>query len=126
MATLDHLILRVDDLPASIAFYTGVLGFAHEGSDGPFTVIRAGADLVLQLAPWGTPGNEHYAFAVSRAEFDAILGRIRAAGIAHGPTFDTVGKEASIGEERGARGLAPTLYFFDPNRHLLEIRTYDA
>jgi hypothetical protein len=29
------------------------------------------------------------------------------------------------GEESGARGLAPTLYFNDPNNHLLEIRTYE-
>ena len=26
---------------------------------------------------------------------------------------------------RHARGMAPTLYFNDPNRHLLEIRTYE-
>jgi hypothetical protein len=30
----------------------------------------------------------------------------------------------STGEEAGARGPAPTLYFNDPNKHLIEIRTY--
>jgi catechol 2,3-dioxygenase-like lactoylglutathione lyase family enzyme len=125
MAILDHLILKVNDLEASIAFYTGALGFSSEGTDGPFTVVRAGAGLQLLLVPCGTPGYEHYAFAVSKAEFDAILERIKSAGVPYGPTYDTVGSNAGLGEEPGARGLAPTLYFNDPNRHLLEIRTYE-
>jgi catechol 2,3-dioxygenase-like lactoylglutathione lyase family enzyme len=125
MATLDHLILRVNDLDASIAFYTNVLGFALEGRDGPFSVIRVDDGCVLQLAPYGTPGFEHYAFAVSKAEFAQIFERIRNAGIAYGPTFDSVGSNRGPGEESGARGHAPTLYFFDPNKHLLEIRSYE-
>ncbi|HTV84984.1 MAG TPA: VOC family protein [Dyella sp.] len=125
MATLDHIILRVNDLQASLAFYTGVLGFALQGRDGPFTVIRVDDGFVLQLAPYGTPGSEHYAFAVSKAEFAQIFERIREAGIGYGPTFDSVGSNRGPGEESGARGLAPTLYFFDPNKHLLEIRSYE-
>jgi catechol 2,3-dioxygenase-like lactoylglutathione lyase family enzyme len=124
MATIDHVIVKVNDLDASIAFYRDILGFAVEGVDGPFTVVRAGRDAQLQLAPGGTPGFEHYAFATTRAEFDAIYERIRSAGIGYGPTFDAVGSNTGPGEERGARGVAPTLYFIDPNGHLLEIRTY--
>lgn len=125
MATLDHIIIKVNDLEASLAFYTAVLGFKTEGADGPFTVLRAGPDCQIQLAPWGTPGFEHYAFAVSKLDFDNIFGRIKAAGIAYGPTFDSVGANTGPGEESGARGLAPTLYCNDPNKHLLEIRTYE-
>lgn len=40
MATVDHLILKVNDLDTSVAFYTGVLGFAPMGTDGPFTVFQ--------------------------------------------------------------------------------------
>jgi catechol 2,3-dioxygenase-like lactoylglutathione lyase family enzyme len=125
MASLDHIILKVNDLEASVAFYTNILGFDLEGTDGPFTVLRASPDLLLQLAPWGTAGLEHYAFVVSKAEFGEIYGRINAEGIPHGPTFDTVGANSGPGEESGARGVAPTLYFNDPNKHLLEIRTYE-
>jgi len=124
MATLDHIILKVNDLKASVAFYTGILGFIEEGPDGPFTVLRVGPDFLIQLAPWGTPGFEHYAFAVSKADFDGIFRRIKAAGVAYGPTFDTVGVNTGPGDESGARGFAPTLYFNDPNKHLLEIRSY--
>lgn len=125
MATLDHVIIKVNDLDASIAFYTGMLGFSAEGMDGPFALIRAGPDFQIQLAPWGTEGLEHYAFAVSKLEFEAILSRIKAANTAYGPTFDSVGVNSGPGEEAGARGLAPTLYFNDPNKHLIEIRTYE-
>ena len=125
MASLDHLILKVNDLAASLQFYCEVLGFTAQGTDGPFTVVRVGPDCQLQLAPWGTPGFEHYAFAVSRKDFDAIFARIKAAGIGYGPTFDSVGSNTGPGEESGARGAAPTVYFNDPNKHLLEIRTYD-
>jgi len=125
MASLDHLIIKVNDLAASLAFYTGVLGFSTEGMDGPFTILRVGPDFQIQMAPWGTPGFEHYAFAVSKLDFEGIFGRIKAANIPYGPTYDAVGANSGPGEESGARGVAPTLYFNDPNQHLLEIRTYE-
>ncbi len=126
MANLDHIILKVNDLEASLEFYTQVMGFSNEGLDGPFTVIRTGQDFQMQLAPWGTPGFEHYAFSVTAAEFDAIFDRVKEAEIDYGPTFDSVGSNSGPGRETGAMGAAPTLYFNDPNKHLIEIRTYDA
>ena len=48
---LDHLILAVNDLDASLAFYRDVFGFDAEGEDGPFTVVRVTPDFVLLLAP---------------------------------------------------------------------------
>jgi catechol 2,3-dioxygenase-like lactoylglutathione lyase family enzyme len=69
MATIDHLILSVNDVAASVDFYVNILGFEHGGKEGPFTVIRVSQDFILQLAPWGTDGNEHLAFALSRKAF---------------------------------------------------------
>ena len=126
MATLDHIILKVNSLQDSVAFYTEILGFTNEGMDGPFTVIRVSRDFVIQLSPYGTEGSDHYAFSVSTDEFNRIFDRIKAAAIPHGPSYDTVGSNTGPGEETGARGPAPTLYFNDPNKHLLEIRSYDA
>ena len=68
MSAIDHIILKVSDLDSSIAFYASILGFSNEGTDGPFTVLRVSRDFQIQLAPWGTQGSEHYAFAVSRSE----------------------------------------------------------
>ena len=124
MPTLDHIIIKVNDLKVSADFYSSILGFPVEGADGPFAVVRVNREFQIQLAPWGTAGSEHYAFSVTRIEFDQILNRIKSAGIGYGPTFDSVGSNTGPGEELGARGMAPTIYFNDPDKHLLEIRTY--
>lgn len=123
--SIDHLILKVNDLEQSVAFYRDVLGFVVECVDGPFTILRVSPDFQIQLAPYGTAGMEHYAFALSRVEFDQVIARLEASGIPRGPTFNSVGKQSGVGRESGARGLAATVYFNDPNNHLLEIRTYE-
>ena len=125
MATIDHLILNVNEVPSSVDFYVNVLGFVLEGEDGPFTVIRVSENFTLQLAPWGTTGNEHLAFALSRKAFDDAFARVKERGIPFGDSFHSVGNNSGPGVESGARGLAPTLYMNDPNNHLIEIRTYD-
>jgi catechol 2,3-dioxygenase-like lactoylglutathione lyase family enzyme len=125
MATIDHLILNVNEIASSVDFYVNVLDFKLEGEDGPFTVIRVNDDFTLQLAPWGTDGNEHLAFALSRAAFDKAFDRMKAKGIPYGDSYHTVGNNIGPGVESGARGQAPTLYMNDPNKHLIEIRTYD-
>lgn len=121
---LDHLILAVNDVPASVAFYESVLGFACEGARGPFTVLRVADDLTLQLAPWGTEGGLHLAFALPRADFEAAFARVRHAGIPFGDSFHDVGNGRGPGDEDGARGPGKAVYVFDPSKHLIELRHY--
>jgi catechol 2,3-dioxygenase-like lactoylglutathione lyase family enzyme len=123
-AQLDHLILLVNDREKSLAFYTRILGFAHEGERGPFSSVRVTPDFVLQLAPWQTKGGEHLAFSMSRGEFDEIFRRVRDAGIEYGDSFDAVGNMRGPGVADGAKGETQSLYFFDPSRHLIEIAYY--
>ena len=125
MAAIDHLILNVNEVPSSVDFYVNVLGFELEGEDGPFTVIRVNEDFTLQLAPWGTGGNEHLAFALSREAFDNAFARMKEKGIPFGDSYHSVGNNLGPGVESGARGPAPTLYMNDRSNHLIEIRTYD-
>ena len=122
---LDHLILTVNDRQQSIDFYTCILGLTYEGERPPFAMLRVTPDLLLQLAPWGTKGGEHLAFALPRPEFDAVFQRVRDAGIDYGDSFNTVGNRRGPGDEPGARGPGKAVYFFDPSQHLIEIRTYD-
>jgi catechol 2,3-dioxygenase-like lactoylglutathione lyase family enzyme len=122
MVELDHIILPVNDLEASVAFYTDIVGLGHEGDRPPFSVIRVNPGLVMQLAPWGTGGGQHLAFAMSGAELAAALGRIRAAGLPYGDAFGSVGNQRGPGEEPGARGPGEAVYLFDPNQHLIELR----
>ena len=125
MATIDYLILKINDLSASVDFYVNVMGFHLEGQRDPFTVIRVNEDFVLQLAPWGTSGSEHLAFSLPRKDFDTVFARLKERGIEFGDSFHAVGNNSGPGVEVGARGEAPTVYLYDPNNHLIEIRTYD-
>ena len=125
MTTIDHIILNVNEIAASVDFYVNVLGFKLEGEDGPFTVIRVSEDFTIQLAPWGTKGNEHLAFALSRQDFDEAFARLKEKGIPYGDSFHSLGNNSGPGNETGAKGPAPTVYMNDPNQHLIEIRTYD-
>lgn len=118
----DHLILKVNDADESVRFYGEVLGWKHEGRREPFEVMRVSPTFLVQLAAWGTDGGEHLAFDMPRVEFDAVFARIRQAGIEFGDSFHAVGNGEGPGVEEGARGPGASLYFFDPNRHLLEIR----
>jgi catechol 2,3-dioxygenase-like lactoylglutathione lyase family enzyme len=124
VAELDHMILPVNDAKESIAFYESILNFAYEGDDGPFSVLRVTPDLTLQLAPWGSGGGVHLAFAMELPEFEATFARVRDSGIEYGDSFHSVGNMQGPGDESGARGAGKAVYFFDPSQHLIEIRHY--
>jgi catechol 2,3-dioxygenase-like lactoylglutathione lyase family enzyme len=99
---LDHLILAVTDSDQSISFYTEIMGMSHEG------------------------GGEHLAFALPKPDFDAIFDRVRDAGLEYGDSFHSVGNMRGPGDELGSRGDGKALYFFDPSKHLIEIRHYES
>ena len=123
---LDHIILAVNERAQSIEFFTSILGFRRDGEDGPFSMLRVAPGFVIQIAPWGTAGGEHLAFAMSKEEFDGAFDRVKAAGIAYGDAFDKVGNMRGPGNESGSRGMGKAVYFFDPNKHLIEIRHYEV
>ncbi|HWG80605.1 MAG TPA: hypothetical protein VN681_12565, partial [Stellaceae bacterium] len=60
----------------------------------------------------------HYAFHVADDEFDAILARIRAAGIAYGSAPWQL-EDGQLNAWNGGRGV----YFRDLNGHVLELLT---
>lgn len=123
---LDHLILPVNDRAQSIQFYVHVVGFTYEGEREPFSVIRVNRQLTLQLAPWGTSGGTHLAFAMSRSDFDEVFVRVREARIPYGDSFHAVGNMQGPGDEEGARGPGKALYVSDPSKHLIELRHYEV
>jgi catechol 2,3-dioxygenase-like lactoylglutathione lyase family enzyme len=123
---LDHLILAVNDRDETLAFYTEVLGLTYDGEAPPFSVIRVTDRLTLQIAPWGSGGGEHLAFAMAKDAFEQVFSRVREAGIPYGDTFHEVGNMRGPGDEPGARGPGKAVYFFDPSRHLIEIRHYEG
>lgn len=122
-------ILYADDLARAIAFYRDVVGLAVMTGDGErFQSFNAGEGRVLLLFKRGgtlTPqpvatggvipphdghGPHHLAFAISAEDYDAWCGWLRS-------------KEVTIeSETRWARG-GRSVYFRDPENHLVELVT---
>jgi hypothetical protein len=82
---LDHLIVPAKDRVAA-ARQLGTLlgvGWAEQGAVGPFSPVYVSDSLTIDFDQWeGAIPRQRYCFRVSPDDFDAILGRIRAAGIA--------------------------------------------
>lgn len=123
----DHIVLRVRDKAAMLAFYGGVLGLAVD-RDRPelgLTHIRAGRqmiDLVTLDGPLGKAGGagpgaagrnlDHFALQVRPFDKDAIRAHLAQQGVAvveEGPRY-------------GADGDGFSLYVRDPEGNTVELK----
>lgn len=114
---LDHLIVPSRDPVASADRLAHLLGVPWE-TGGHFTPVHVNDGLTLDFAHADTFERHHYCFRVGDAEFDAIFGRLRAAGIAHrsrpnGPD------DLEVNTRLGGRNI----YWNDADGHVWEILT---
>jgi len=124
---LDHVVLRVIDVPRALRFYCGVLGCTEERRIEALGLIqlRAGAsliDLVDVHAPLGRAGGappgehgrnvDHFALELERFDRDAIAAHLESHGVAAG----------EVAERYGARGNGPSLYVRDPDGNVVELK----
>jgi catechol 2,3-dioxygenase-like lactoylglutathione lyase family enzyme len=124
---LDHIVLRVSDIGAMLAFYGEVLGCPverHQEEIGLYQ-LRAGAamiDLVpvdgkLGQAGGAAPGSEgrnldHLCLRIEPFDEAAIRRHLEAHGVAAGPA-----------ESRyGAEGEGPSIYLQDPEGNTVELK----
>jgi catechol 2,3-dioxygenase-like lactoylglutathione lyase family enzyme len=115
---LDHTIVPVKDKTASAEFFAAIFGL--EVRHGHFARVQVNKSLTLDFTddPEAAKHIHHYAFHVSDAEFDAILGRLKTRGLPYGSApFNR--NDGRLYRLRGGRGV----YFDDPNGHILEIMT---
>lgn len=117
---LDHLIVPARDRRASAQLIAELLGVPWaETGVGPFCPVYVSEGLTLDVDQ--TEGDipvQHYCFRVSEAEFDAILSRIRAKGLAyrslpHGPV------DGQVNTAHGGR----IVYWSEPDGHVWEMLT---
>jgi catechol 2,3-dioxygenase-like lactoylglutathione lyase family enzyme len=81
--------------------------------------MRVNDTLTLDFADAAGPiASHHYAFHVSDAEFDAILQRVQAAGLAFGSGPWSL-EDGKLNGWNGGRGV----YFRDLDGHILELMT---
>lgn len=119
--------LYVDDVGRSAAFYEGVFGFAALTRDERLCAFDVAGRQVLLLFRLGASvkpstdergtipahdgsGSLHFAFAIDAGEFEAWERRLASLGVAI---------EARMRWARGGRSL----YFRDPDGHLVELVT---
>jgi catechol 2,3-dioxygenase-like lactoylglutathione lyase family enzyme len=120
---LDHLVLTVADMAASLAFYRDVLGMTEETFGGGRKAVAFGSskinlhDAAAPVEPHAlhpTPGSADLCVVVDGA-LDDVATELRAAGvpIEIGPV-----------ERTGARGTIESLYVRDPDANLVELSVY--
>lgn len=124
---LDHVAITVSDIPASIDWYTSVLGLEHrpivEWGEYPQMVCAGETCLALFPASVKAPKPlsdaerqsratmRHFAFRVDRANFERAQGRF---------------KELGIECEFADHGVAHSIYIADPDGHTIELTTYEV
>jgi catechol 2,3-dioxygenase-like lactoylglutathione lyase family enzyme len=124
---IDHVVLRVADLDASLAFYAGLLGctVARRRDDLGLVQLRAGRsliDLVPIDGPLGRAGGaapakegrnlDHFCLRVEPFDETAIRDELGAAGFAVGDTATRF----------GAEGSGPSIYVVDPDGNTVELK----
>jgi len=117
---LDHFIVPARNKVASARRLAELLGLGwSEPSGGPFAPVFINESLTLDFmdAPEPLP-RHHYCFRVTVEDFDAILGRIKAAKIAF--RSEVLG---SIDGKINTRLGGKNVYWNDPDGHQWEILT---
>ena len=121
---MDHIVLLVDDVERSVAWYRDVLGLEplryDEWQDGavPFPSVRVNEGTIIDIvgrragAGLGAPNVDHFCLVVAPTDLPAL----RDSGV-----FDVVEGPAS---RWGARGVAQSLYVRDPDGNTVELRHY--
>jgi len=124
---IDHLVLRVVDLEAMIAFYTRVLGCTVEvrRDDLGLYQLRAGRSMIdlvpvagkLGRAGGAAPAREgrnldHFCLRVEPFDEQAIRAHLQSLGVAAGEAATRI----------GAEGAGPSIYIADPEGNTVELK----
>ncbi len=122
---IDHIVLTVRDLAATLDFYTRVLGMEEVRFGAGRTALRFGRHKINlhqagrefePRAATATPGSGDFCL-IAATPLDEVARRLAACGVA-----------VELGPVRraGAAGPIESVYFRDPDGNLVEISTYDV
>jgi catechol 2,3-dioxygenase-like lactoylglutathione lyase family enzyme len=123
---IDHVVLRVRDLPRALHFYCDVLGCSEERRLEALGLVqlRAGrslVDLVDVASPLGRAGGpppgegrnvDHVALRIEPFDEAALRAHLEAHGVAPG----------DVATRYGAEGNGPSMYVRDPDGNVIELK----
>jgi len=115
---LNHTIVPSHDKANAAKWIGEILGLKVEPPMGHFCPVRVDEHLTLDFDDASEVAYHHYAFKVTDGEFDAIYGRVLAAGIAYGSQPGSQDNR-EINQRRGGRGF----YFRCADGHSWEVLT---
>ena len=116
----DHLVLNVEDVERSLAFYCGPLGLEpvrlEEWRSGkaPFPSVRVSPTSIIDLVqgPRGESNVDHICLAVEPLDWRQVIDS-GVFTVVDGP-----------GRRFGARGHGESVYVLDPDGNTVELRWY--
>ncbi len=120
---IDHLVLTVADIEATIDFYTRVLGVRAETFDGGRRALVFGRQKInlhqvgrefSPRADRATPGSADFCL-ITETPLDQVRADLAAAGVA---------VEVGPVPKTGALGPMQSVYFRDPDANLVEVAVY--
>jgi len=128
---IDHIVLNVRDVAATLRFYADVIGLEperveeFEAGSVPFPSLRVNADTLVDLLPpaiWGggEPGErrtnvDHFCLVMHAAEWPALEARLKEAGVDY---------ELGPITLWGAHGNGTSVYIRDTEGNRVELRYY--
>lgn len=120
---LDHLLVPARDRRAAAERLAAILGvpWSAQAAVGPFSAVYVSSELTVDFdeVPAGAAVPlQHYAFRVDDAEFDALMSRLKALGIAW--------RSSPIGPDDfqvNTHGGGRIVYWREPDGHAWEALT---
>ena len=126
---MDHIVLRVKDVEESLRFYTQVLGMSAErveqwrAGEIRFPSARINADTIIDffasdqepIAREGIKNQDHYCMVIEKTDMEALKAKFEALG---------VDIQAGPGKRWGSHGDGISLYIYDPDDNVVELRHY--
>jgi len=126
---MDHIVLRVKDVEESLRFYTEILGMEPERVDQwrageiRFPSARINADTIIDffgsdqepIGKEGVKNQDHYCMVIEKTDMEALKARFEAIG---------VDIQAGPGKRWGSHGDGISLYIYDPDNNVVELRHY--
>ena len=126
---LDHIVLRVKDVETSLRFYTQVLGLPSErveqwrAGEIRFPSARLNADTIIDFfasdqKPIGREGaknQDHFCMVIEPTDMEELKAKFEGIG---------VDIQAGPGKRWGSHGDGISLYIYDPDDNVVELRHY--